>query len=72
MNLEELKFDELQEVNGGVDWNSIGMSLAAGGGGAIGAKIGASAGFLGGGPVGSAAGGIIGGAVGTAVYTLWD
>lgn len=70
--MNELKFDELQEVNGGIDWNSVGATIAGGGGCAIGAHIGETVGFLGGGPVGSAAGGIIGGAIGTAIYTLWD
>ncbi|SHI08317.1 lactococcin A1 precursor [Clostridium grantii] len=63
----ELGCDELEGVNGGVDWNGVGLGVSMTAGGIIGAKIGA----LGGVP-GVAAGTIIGAAVGGILYSLWD
>lgn len=51
----ELTCDDLVNVNGGVDWNLIGGTLATSGGAYIGAKIGGTVGSAGG-PVGSVVG----------------
>ncbi|AKC60910.1 hypothetical protein C3B64_01500 [Clostridium botulinum] len=69
--MEQISLMELENINGGVNWDAVGCSIAAGGGGYIGAKIGASVGTAGG-PVGTVVGGIVGGAVGTIIYTAWD
>ena len=61
----ELSFDEMNLVDGGVDWYSIGMGLSMTAGGLIGGAIGSCvgpAGTVAGVKVGTVAGTIIGGA----------
>lgn len=62
--MEELKFDEIKDVNGGVDWNGVGSAFAMGGGSLYGtvqgARIGARVGWIGG-PAGGAIGAVVGG-----------
>lgn len=62
---------ELDLINGGIDWDMVGGTIATGGGTYIGAKIGAGFGTAGG-PVGTVVGGLIGGAAGAIIYTFWD
>ena len=63
--------DELLVVDGGIDWDLVGGTIATGGGAYIGAKIGGTVGTAGG-PVGTVVGGLIGGAVGAIIYSFWD
>lgn len=71
VTLNELTFDELVCVDGGIDWNLVGGTLATSGGAYIGAKIGGAVGTAGG-PVGTVVGGLIGGVAGAVIYSLWD
>ena len=66
-NFDTLELNELENIDGGIDWNFVGGTIAAGGGSLIGAKIGAGIGSIGG-PAGS----LIGGAAGAIIYSLWD
>lgn len=70
-NLVELQMEELELIDGGIDWNSIGMGTSMTAGGFLGAKIGGSIGTTAG-PVGTVAGTIIGGIAGGVIYSLWD
>ncbi len=69
----EMTQNEVMEIDGGVDWYSIGMGvfMTAGGfiGGAIGSCVG-SAGTIGGVKVGTVAGTIIGSAIGGVIYSI--
>jgi outer membrane lipoprotein SlyB len=67
----ELSANEMLIVDGGIDWNFVGGTLAVCGGSAIGAKIGGSIGWLGG-PAGSMIGTVVGGVAGAVIYSLWD
>lgn len=71
----ELSATEMEEIDGGISWNDVGLYLAGAGGASVGAyagaKIGGSVGWIGG-PAGSMAGTIIGGAAGIIIYSLWD
>lgn len=67
----EMMYDEVMIVEGGINWDLVGETIATGGGAYIGAKIGASVGTAGG-PVGTVVGGLIGGAAGAIIYSLWD
>ena len=67
----EMMYDEVMIVEGGINWDLVGGTIATGGGAYIGAKIGASVGTAGG-PVGTVVGGLIGGAAGAIIYSLWD
>lgn len=71
MTFNELTCDELVNVDGGVDWNLVGGTLATSGGAYIGSKIGGAVGTAGG-PVGTVVGGLIGGVAGAVIYSLWD
>ena len=71
----QLSATELENIDGGLDWNGLG-GLAASGGGtlmgtAAGMKWGATVGSVGG-PVGGLIGGVLGGIVGYGIYTLFD
>lgn len=68
----ELDMNEAIEIDGGVDWNAVGMSITTTAGATIGSKIGATAGTAIAPGVGTVVGGIVGGAVGTILYTLFD
>lgn len=71
----DLTYDELIMVDGGIDWNLVGGTLATSGGAYIGSKIGGSVGSAGG-PVGAVVGGLVGGVAGgvagAIIYSLWD
>lgn len=67
----ELSSDEAMGIDGGINWDLVGGTIATGSGAYIGAKIGATVGTAGG-PVGTVVGGIIGGAAGAIIYSLWD
>lgn len=70
---QELPYEQLIEVDGGVDWYSIGMGLSMTAGGIIGGVIGSSvgpAGTVGGVKAGTAAGTLIGSAIGGILYSL--
>lgn len=74
--LQELTFDEIELINGAVDWGEVGAGAVGGAvGGAIGGAVG---GAVTGGPAGAGVGavaGAIGGAVGgavTAIISTWD
>lgn len=67
----ELTVSELNMIDGGIDWNSIGMGASMTAGGLIGAKVGAAVGTTGG-PVGTVVGTIVGGIAGGIIYSLWD
>lgn len=66
---------EMDEIDGGVKWNDLGLYLAGAGGASVGmfagGKVGATVGCIGG-PGGSAIGAIVGGAAGIIIYTFWD
>lgn len=61
--LNELEFDELHLVNGGIDIGDIAVGIA-------GAAVGMAVGFAVGGPVGAAIGGKNGAAIGSVVGTV--
>lgn len=63
----EMSQNEMLCVDGGIDWDSIGMAICTGAGAYIGGQIGTLFG-----PVGTVVGVIGGGAAGAAIYTLWD
>lgn len=72
-NFCELTFDEMNLVDGGVDWYSIGMGLSMTAGGFIGGAIGSTvgpAGTVAGVKAGTVAGTLIGGAVGGIIYSI--
>lgn len=64
----EISQFELEQIDGGVDWDSVGNAIACGSGAAIGGKVGAAIGTS----VAPVVGTIIGGAVGVVIYTLFD
>ena len=70
---QNLEWNELEAIDGGIDWNTVGLAVTGGAWLAIathackGAKIGAIAG-----PTGVLVGGFVGIAVGAIIYTLWD
>lgn len=69
----ELSLNEMNLVDGGVDWYSIGMGLSMTAGGFIGGAIGSAVGPVGtvaGVKVGTVAGTIIGGAAGGIIYSI--
>ena len=68
----ELRANEMVSVDGGINWDMVGGTLATGAGAALGAKIGAGIGTAACPGLGSAVGGIIGGVAGAIIYTLWD
>jgi len=76
----ELTFSEMEMVDGGVNWDSIGNFITGTACAAIGvyvtksvaAKAGATVGTFLGGPGGAVLGAVVGGAIGVAIYTLWD
>lgn len=74
-NFSSINENELNLLNGGIDWDSVGSGIATTGGGylgsKIGAKVGASIGTTGG-PVGTVVGALIGGAAGAIIYSFWD
>ena len=55
-------------VEGGVDWDAVGLTVASGAGAYIGAQVGVAVGTTIAGPVGT----IAGAAVGAVIYTLLD
>lgn len=63
----EITSEEQLYIDGGIDWNLVGGTIATGSGAYIGANIGSAAG-----PVGTVVGGIVGGATGAIIYSLWD
>ena len=65
---ENINQYELSMINGGADFNAIGLAIAAGGGILLGTKIGSmiSPG------AGSIIGGVVGGIVGTVIYVIND
>lgn len=67
----EMNEMEMQEIEGGVDWNFVGGTVSTVAGGYIGTKIGAAVGSAAG-PVGTVVGGIVGAAAGAIIYSLWD
>ena len=64
----EISQVEWEQIDGGIDWDSVGNAVVCGSGAAIGAKVGAAVGTT----VAPVVGTIIGGAIGVAVYTLFD
>ena len=69
----ELSLDEMNLVDGGVDWYSIGMGLSMTAGGFIGGGIGSvvgPAGTVAGVKVGTVAGTLIGGLIGGIIYSI--
>lgn len=73
---EALDYSELLAVDGGVDWNNVGITVSGVAGGYIGAKAGAAIGVKIGTAcapgVGTVVGGIVGAALGVIIYSLWD
>lgn len=63
-----LDMNEAMEIDGGVDWNAVGMGVTASAGGKIGFAVGTAIAP----GVGSAVGALVGAAVGTIVYSLFD
>jgi len=72
----ELNYNEMFEIDGGIDWNAVGAEISGGAGGiiggAVGKKIGAAIGTTIAPGVGTVAGAIIGAALGVMLYTLFD
>ncbi len=73
---ESLDNNDMLLVEGGIDWNDVGLGIAGTAGTTIGsysgAKIGATIGTVWAPGVGTVVGGIVGGAIGVIIYSLWD
>ena len=65
--MKDLNLNELENIDGGIDWNGIGLGASMTSGGILGAKIGAVGGGL-----GMAIGTIVGGVAGGIVYSIAD
>lgn len=59
--------DQLLFIDGGIDWNGIGLGISMTAGGYIGSRVGSIFG-----PVGGICGGIGGAVVGGIIYSYWD
>ena len=70
-NFLELNNEQMLDIDGGIDWNSIGMGTSMTAGWYLRVKIGSSIGLITG-PGGTVAGALIGGAIGGIIYSLWD
>ena len=68
----EIDMNEAMEIDGGVNWDGVGMGVTISAGSAIGGKIGTAVGTVIAPGVGTVVGVIVGGAVGTILYSLFD
>ena len=64
----ELDMNEAMEIDGGVDWNAVGMGVTISASGKIGSAVGTAIAP----GVGTVVGALVGGAVGTILYSLFD
>ncbi|MCR4567521.1 MAG: hypothetical protein K5769_05690 [Pseudobutyrivibrio sp.] len=67
-DFSQLSASDEMLVEGGVDWDGVGMTVSGGAGMYIGAKVGAEIG----GAVGGVAGGLAGAAIGAIIYSAFD
>ena len=71
-NFYELSYEELGGIDGGINWDAVGVTVSGAAGAALGyAAAGAIVGSAAPG-VGTTIGGIVGGAVGVIAYTFFD